>query len=398
MRGEAGSTSDGVATVLGAGYAGIAVAREIRNKGRRRIPVNLVDRHPVHVLRTQLYEVGKIAGSAGDSRYWTLPLEKVVDSKVVKYVGGEVQKIDLDARTVTLDSGVVRYRVLAICLGSVPAYYGVPGAAQHTHSVYRLGGAQKLAAALRDLAARSMKTPNSPRVVIVGGGSTGTELAAEIATTDWGLVTQRPARRLEVLMVCGALPFLTGLPEGLVRHARQILDRAGVKMEEGRNVREVAPDRVILQDGTEIPFDLCVWCAGVQAPPMVAQLPATHGKSGRLTVDEHLELPDRPGVFAVGDVAEFHDPKTGMVVPATAQAAIAEAPVAGYNMVARWFDRPLKRFVYREKGVIVSLGLGQAAASLRRMTVWGSPPALLKSIVQREYVAATETKRRAPGL
>jgi NADH dehydrogenase len=111
-----------------------------------------------------------------------------------------------------------------------------------------------------------------------------------------------------------------------------------------------------------------------------------------------LELPDRSGVFGVGDVIHFEDPKTRVQVPATAQAALAEAPIAGTNVVAQWLGRPLKRFEYRERSVLVSVGLGQAAGNVRSLTIWGRPAALLKSLVQREYAVAREVGTRPPGL
>jgi NADH dehydrogenase len=194
------------------------------------------------------------------------------------------------------------------------------------------------------------------------------------------------------------MPFLAGLPPGLVRHAEKLLAKAGVEIDRGTNVVEVRPNRLSLQDGREIPFDLCVWATGIQAPGVVRSLPAEHGKGGRLRVTPTLELPGHPGVFAIGDCAEIEDPATQMLVPQTAQAALAEAPVAAYNLVARWAGRPARPFVYRERSVIVAVGAGRGAGSLRRVSIWGSPAGLLKSLVQKEYAFSVEHGRKPPGL
>jgi NADH dehydrogenase len=106
----------------------------------------------------------------------------------------------------------------------------------------------------------------------------------------------------------------------------------------------------------------------------------------------------RPGVFGVGDAVEFEDPNTHMTVPSTAQAALAEAPVAAANLVAGWFGRPMRPFQYHERGVVVALGTGRAAGRLSRVTIWGSPARLVKSLVQREYASATEKGRPPTGL
>jgi NADH:ubiquinone reductase (H+-translocating) len=380
------------AVVLGAGYAGLTLAQEVSRRSKGKIPVVLVDRNPVHVLRTELYEVGKLASSGDDIASWVVPLAEVLDRTSVTFRQGTVQSVDLSSRTVWLDTGALRYRSLAVCLGSVATYYGVPGAAEHTHQVYRLSGAKKLAAALRDVekASVALAGERRPRVVIIGGGSTGTELAAEIATTDWRGIADPAARAPDVILLAGALPFLAGFPPKLIDHAREILARARVPIVHGLNVTRVEPGRVSLEDGSVIACDVAVWCAGLEAPEAVRQLPVPHGKAGRVTVDETLEIPGHPGVFAVGDVVELRDPRTGMFVPSTAQAALAEARTAAQNLVARWNDAPLVPFRYRERGVVVALGLGQAAGSVRHVTIWGSPAALLKRVVQRDYSHSVE--------
>ncbi len=385
--------------ILGAGYAGLTVAQQVSRKLRGQVPIILVDRTPVHVLRTQLYEIGKLAEAGPDVRAWTVPLAQVLDRRGVEFRLGSVESIDLSARTVHLDSGEQRFGYLAVCLGSVASYYGVPGASEHTFQVYRLSGAQKLATQLLAIerASATLAGERRPRIAVVGGGSTGTELAAEIATTDWPRLAGPTTRSPDVFLLTGALPFLAGFPPRLIAHAREILRSAGVQMIAGWNVTRVEPGRVTLEDGTVLPCDAAVWCAGLEAPPAVKALDAPHGKGGRLAVEPTLELPGHPGVFAVGDVIEFRDPATGMLVPGTAQAALAEARVAAANLVARIRGEPMAAFTYRERGVVVALGLGQAAGSVRRVTIWGSPAALLKRLVARDYARAAE-KGDTPNL
>lgn len=380
------------AVVLGAGYAGLTVVQELHRRSKGKIPIVLVDRNPVHVLRTELYEVGKLASTGDDTDPWVVPLAEVLDRTSIVFRQGTVESIDLPGGTVTLDTGEVPFRALAICLGSVAAYYGVPGASEHTHQVYRLSGAKRLAAAIRDIESKSVSLPGErhPRILIVGGGSTGTELAAEIATTDWRAIADPRARPPDVFLLTGSLPFLAGFPSGVVERARKVLARSGVLSLSGLNVTRVEPGRVSLEDGSVIACDAAVWCAGLEAPPVVRQLPVPHGKAGRVAVEETLEVPGHPGVFAVGDVVELQDPRTGTLVPATAQAALAEARTAARNLVARWTGKPLGPFGYRERGTVVALGLGQAAGAIRRFPIWGSPAALLKRIVQRDYARSVE--------
>ena len=398
---SAPSTPVGPVVVLGGGYAGLTVAHEVHRRSRGEIPVVLIDRAPVHVLRTELYEVSELAAAGNDPDHWAIPLQRIFERTNVTCRTADVLGIDLAARSVQLSGGESQsFGTLVIGLGSVASYYHVPGAETFTHSVYGLAAARKLARALREVARTSASLPGErrPRVVVVGGGSTGTELAAEVATADWGALLGAPVRPFDVILVTGTLPFLAGLPERLVRHARDLLRKAGVSVIHGINVREVAADRLFLEDGTVLTAEIIVWCAGLEAPPIVRGLPVAHGRAGRIAVAPTLEVPGHPGVFAVGDVIELTDPASGVLVPGTAQAALAEARWAARNIVAARAGRPLLPFRYRERSSVVAVGRGRGAAALRHGSLWGTPAGLLKRLVEWEYARSIEGGSAPPGV
>lgn len=382
--------ADDPVVILGAGYAGLMAAQEVARRSRGKVPVTLVDRHPVHVLRTELYEVGRMAEVEARPGRWTVPLETVFAGSTVQLRQGEVVRIDLDRHEVAFEAEAMPFGQLVIALGNVAAFYGVPGARENTEKVYRLSEALALGQHLMDVLRTSTQLPGErrPRVIVVGGGSTGTEVAAEIASTDWARLVGGPVRPPDVFLVTGALPFLDGLPPPVVERARRLLRRLGVTIVYGLNARSVERGLLILEDGTSLAFDVGVWCAGLEAPPLVRQLPVAHGRAGRVVVDSRLEVPGRPGVFAVGDSAEWRDPVTGTAAPATAQAALQEARVAGRNVLARRSGSELAPFRYRDRGVVVALGPRRAAGKLRHLNLWSSPAALLKHAVEREYSRA----------
>ncbi len=383
--------------ILGAGYAGATLAQLLARRERVRPPIVLVGRHDVQVLRTELYQIGRLAARGEDVRHWAIPIGRIVRAgSPVEFRLGEVGSIDLEAREVSISGRRVPYRALAICLGSVPAYYGVPGAAEHLHQVYGLAAAMRLARALRAARpdARDRPTGGRVRVVVVGGGSTGVEVAAEIATTDWARLGHPSDRRIEVVLVCGAQPLLAGLPAPLVARARRLLDEAGVLLDEGRNVTEVLRDELRLQDGGVLRFDLGIWTAGIEAPPAVRALPGPHGRAGRVVVEPTLQLPGHPEAFALGDVVEHRAALTGQATPQTAQAALEEARWTAGNL-ARWeAGEPLRPFRFRGRGTIVSVGRARASAQVGDVTVWGRPAAVLKSLVEAEYRAAAQDRGR----
>lgn len=388
----------GPTVVLGAGYAGLAVWHEVRRRSRKRWPVILVDRHPLHVLRTELYQVDRLAQDEGADLAWALPLRELIDHPGELLRTGVVDRIDLADRKVSIDGEELAYQDLAICLGSVPNYYRIPGAEENTFSVYRLSSARKLAQAVRDLASRADGPGGPPRVVVVGGGSTGVEVAADIASAHWDRIVGRPVPPPKVQLIVGKLPFLDGMLEGLRVHARQLLGKLNIPLDEGRNVARVEKDHLTLEDGAVVGFDLCVWAAGNQPPDVVKAADAPHARNGKLLVDPTLEVIGHPGVFALGDVAYLVDARTKAPVPATAQAALDEAPIAGRNLVARRSGKPLREFVYREKGAIVQLGLGQASGGVAGISVWGRTASLIKRVVEEGHRVTAPAGGRPPGL
>jgi len=385
--------------VLGAGYAGVALVHELHRRTRGRVEVTVVDRHASHTLRTRLYEVGRLAEADGRPDRWSVPIDQVLSHDRARFVTGEIQAIDLVRRSVRVEGTEIPYSALAVCLGNVAAYYGIPGAAEHTEQVYRFQGAVQLAGRLKELVRpRAAAASNPVRVIVVGGGSTGTEVAAEIATTNWSQVVGTAARPVEVTLVVGSVPFLAGLPDPLVRHAETLLRKASVRSIPGLNVARVDPGLLTLQDGQRLEADVVVWCAGLSAPALVRDLPVPHGKGGRIRVGPTLEVAGQPGMFAVGDSAELKDPQTGMLVPGTAQAAMAEAPVAARNIAAFLAGKPLEAFRYREHGMVVEVGRGRGSGKVAGLTVWGRPAALVKAAVDGEYAAARRLGRDPPGL
>lgn len=379
---------NGPLVVIGAGYSGLTVAHRVWHRSKGKMPILLIDRHPFHVLRTQLYEIGELAASQDPGR-WTVPLSSILDRTSIEYREGTIDAIDLASHVVHGSFGGIAYQALALCLGNVGAYYGVPGASEHCHQVYDIMGAQRLARSIREVEVESaeLKGERRPRIAVIGGGSTGTELAADIATTDWRSVTTKSARLPEVVLVTGSLPFLAGLPASLIRRAQRLLREAGVNVITGLNTTRIEPKRVTLEDGTVLACDIAVWCAGLETPPLIRDLPVRHGKGGRIAVGTTLEVPDFPNVFAVGDVAEIKDVATGMFVPQTAQAAIAEARTVAENIMAKRAGRSLRPFTYHSRGTILTMGR-RGAASVRHIPLWGRSASWLKRMVEQEYARA----------
>src|SRR5439155_10091472 len=160
---------------------------------------------------------------------------------------------------------------------------------------------------------RAVREPDAARraalltFVIVGGGPTGVELSGAFAELirhvlrkDYPMLDVSQAR---VLLVEANDRVLASFPERLQRSARKRLEKMGVEVKLGTAVAAVDSDTVTFKDGTQLNSSTAVWAAGVRAAELVDASGLPVGRSARVQITPELNLPDRPEVFVIGDMA-----------------------------------------------------------------------------------------------
>jgi NADH dehydrogenase len=163
------------------------------------------------------------------------------------------------------------------------------------------------------------------------------------------------------------------------RHARETLVERGVEVRTGTQVARVRATRVAFADGEELAAHTLVWAAGVQANPLGRALGLETGRAGRIVVGADLQVPDRPGVWAIGDVAAIESGGgRGELLPQLAPVAMQSGRFVGAQIaaVAQGRPAPAGRFRYRDKGTMATIGRSRAVAELplgielRGFTAW----------------------------
>ena len=231
--------------VVGGGYAGAVAANRLQH--RPGVRVTLVNPRSQFVERIRLHQLVAGTGEA------TVDFAGLLGERVELVVDG-VTRIDAPARRVEFASGAARsydYLVYAVgSTGAVPA--GVPGAAQFAHALAELEQAKQLRARLHDV-------PRSAPIVLVGGGLTGVEAAAELAE----------AGRSVTLVGDELAPSVA---ESGRRSLRKALDKLGVTVIDGpaAMVAGVTAESVELSDGRSLPSAVTVWTAGFVVPGLAA--------------------------------------------------------------------------------------------------------------------------------
>ena len=219
--------------------------------------------------------------------------------------------------------------------------------------------------------------------VVVGGGSTGVEVAAELH--DLLKLAARsfhdPRVRPRVVLVHSRALVVDELGDRLGRYATGKLAQTGIELRLGRRLTAVHPDRVELSDGSRIPTETVISTVGNAPHPVLASLPTTHDPRGWLVPDTTFSLPGLSNVWALGDCASIIDPSTGRPMPSTAQHAIREGPHAARNVLAALAGQPQLPFGYQQLGMLVSLGRFKAVGEIFGIKVSG----LLAWFLWRSY-------------
>ncbi|HSS12307.1 MAG TPA: FAD-dependent oxidoreductase [Rhizomicrobium sp.] len=213
------------------------------------------------------------------------------------------------------------------------------------------------------------------RVDIVGGGATGVELAAELYNAaaelrHYGLEVFDESR-LKVTLIEAGPRILPALPDDLAKAAHQELEALGVRVVTGEQVVEATAEGMLTKSGELIRADLRVWAAGVKGPDFLCNLGLEATRGNQLVVKPSLQTTRDDRIFAMGDCAWFVPEGETRPVPPRAQAAHQMAAIAYRNIRALIEGRPLKNFVYRDHGSLVSLSHFSTVGSLMGNLIGG---------------------------
>ena len=197
----------------------------------------------------------------------------------------------------------------------------------------------------------------------------GTEFPAEISlsplATEEGLLaltairdaTERRKVEAKFRSLIEAAPvLLPALPPRLSEATDRELRRLGIQVFTGEQVVQVTEEGIATRSGRFLPAEIKVWSAGIKAPEFLGRLDGLEtNRLNQLVVDQTLKVTRDDNIFALGDCASCPQPDSDHPVPPRAQAAYQQAMLLASSLRGRLQGRPLKTFVYRDYGSLISL-------------------------------------------
>jgi NADH dehydrogenase len=149
----------------------------------------------------------------------------------------------------------------------------------------------------------------------------------------------------------------------LGKYAQQKLEERQIEFRLGTKVTGLSERSVELSDGTILPARTLIWTAGTAPCPILEPL-ACKKERGRIAVNDFLEVPGYPGVWALGDCAFITDKKTGSAYPPTAQDALRQGQILGRNIVATIKGGSKKLFAFSTLGQLAAIGKRTGVAKI----------------------------------
>jgi NADH dehydrogenase len=374
--------------VLGGGFAGlwaaIGAARKLDELGigPDRVAVTLVDKSAFHSIRVRNYET-ELAGTR-------VAFDEVLPPIGVGRIEAEVGDVDLAGRQVVFTGGrePLPYDRLVLALGSRVVRPPIPGLAEYTFDVDTYDAASLLNAHIAALPARP-PSPGRDTVLVIGGGLTGIEAAAEMPVKLRSAFGADP-RVSPRVVIADRQPWI-GSDMG--EEARAVIDEAlsslGVEERPGVAVAAIDPTGATLATGERIAAETIVWCAGLQAHPLAARFPVERDRFGRLPTDALLKIKGMKAEFAAGDIGWFPIDGGAHSCVMSCQHGRPIGRFAGHNVVCDLLGLPMLPLDIEWYTTILDLGAWGAVCTAgweRRVAVKGAAAKRTKMTINRERI------------
>ena len=368
--------------IVGGGAGGLELATRLGRKlGRKkRAEITLVDRNPSHLWKPLLHEVA--TGSLDDG-VDALSYLAHARHNAFNFQLGSLTQIDRDNKKIILgelrDKNAellvpereIDYDILVMALGSTSNDFGTPGVKEHCIFLDNPQQAHRFHDEMLNLFLRYSVRDNAEEkvnIAIVGAGATGVELSAELYNaveqlTSYGF-KGLDTDALNVTLVEAGERILPALPPRISAAAHQELNKLGVKVLTKTMVTSADDDGLNTKEGEKIRADLMVWAAGIKAPDFMKEIARLEtNRINQLVVKSTLQTTRDDTIFAIGDCASCAKPDGGFVPP-RAQSAHQMASRCYDNILAMIKDKPLKDYIYKDHGSLVSLSRFSTVGSL----------------------------------
>lgn len=345
--------------VVGGGYAGLAALGVLKDLPDAE--VILIDPNFGHELIPELPEALRKDDTVHEH---IVAFEDLLSGTGIRHIPAAMTGLSVKPKLLELSDGTQEpFDWLILSPGSLPFFPSIPGLKEAALPLRNVYDTQKIKDTLR--------YAKEQRIVIVGGGLTGVEVAGTLAPDH------------EVWLIEGAKSLLPALGHGLAQYARNRLQTAGVKVVMGQKLLRVSNGNLELERD-RLHYDTLIWAGGIAPPDWIKNSPLPLDGKGYPIADAYGEV--LPQIFAAGDL--WHVVVDGQDIPATAQVAALAGSFVGQTIARRiQTGDPGPSFSPQIRGMLISLDPGKGVGWVLRggIPIRGYGARTLKNLSFREY-------------
>ena len=381
--------------ILGSGFAAVECAKKLENEYGNNPEIELVMiGEDNFLLFTPM--LPQVASGMIETRHIVFPIRTIC--KKTKFYEGRIKNVDPYGKLVTIwgtgdkRSISIHYDFLVVALGSETNFFGMADVEKNAYTMKTLNDAVMLRNRIIDMLEQAENETNPIlrksflNFVVVGGGFAGIETAGELMDLLLDVRKYYPSIQkddLKVIVLEAMGEILPGFNKKLARFAKQKLKERGIDIQLKKAVTSFDGNEVTIKTLDETPKDsidqseinsiitkTLIWTAGI-TPVNTIKRSMFKTEKGKIVVNNFLEVPKFPGVFAIGDCALFVDPITNRPFPPTAQIAEAQAKMAAKNLISLIKNSEKEKFVYRSKGQLAIIGKRTGIATFLGMNISG---------------------------
>jgi NADH dehydrogenase len=338
----------------------------------------------------------QVASGMIETRHIVFPIRTIC--KKTKFYEGRIKNIDPYGKLVTLwgtgdkRSISIHYDFLVVALGSETNFFGMADVEKNAYTMKTLNDAVMLRNRVIDMLEQAENETNPIlrksflNFVVVGGGFAGIETAGELMDLLLDARKYYPTihkEDLKVIVLEAMGEILPGFNKKLADFAKKKLIERGIDIQLKKAVTSFDGNEVTIKTLDETPKDsidqsevksiitkTLIWTAGV-TPVNTIKRSMFKTEKGKLIINNFLEVPKFPGVFAIGDCALFVDPITNRPLPPTAQIAESQAKMAAKNLISLIKNSEQEKFVYHSKGQMAIIGKRSGIATFLGVNISG---------------------------